>query len=135
LQFAEVIGKTMDCNGLILGTPSYWSNLSGRMKNFIDRMLALTYNRGGCEASLRLKSGKKAMLYVVAGVSYRVSSFEGIHYLPFETMNIFMRAANIQVVDYLAAAEVEKAGDIFYQPEILKKAYSQGVEFANLLKK
>ncbi len=129
-----IVPKIFKCDGLILGTPSYWSNLSGYMKNFIDRMLVFTYNHGGCEPSPRLEKGKKAMLYVVAGVTYRVSSYEGIHYLPLETMKIYLRSANIEVVDYLTASEVEGKGDVLSQPEIMKKALSQGFELAKKLK-
>ena len=127
-----IVPKILECDGMILGTPSYWSNVSGLMKNFIDRMLPFTYNHGGCEPSPRLKPGKKAMLYVVAGVSHRVSAFEGIHYLPFETMRIYFRSSNIEVVDCLIASDVERAGDIDHQPELLEQAFEQGKSFASM---
>lgn len=125
-----LVPKIYTCDGLILGTPSYWSNVSALMKNFIDRMIVFTYDRGDSGPASRLKPGKKAMLYVVGAVSYRVSSFGGVHYLPFQAMNIICMFNNIEVVDFLTAAGVDKPGDMLAQPDIVERAYKQGQDFA-----
>lgn len=125
-----LVDKIYHCDGLILGTPSYWSNVSAIMKNFIDRMIVFTYDRGDCGPAPRLHSGRKAMLYVVGAVSYRVSSFGGVHYLPFQAMNCICTFANIEVVDFLTASSVDQPGDIQQQPDLLRQAYTQGKNFA-----
>ena len=91
-----LVPRIFECNGLILGTPSYWSNVSALMKNFIDRMIVFSYDRGDCGPAPRLKPGKKAMLYVVGAVSYRVSSFGGVHFLPLQAMSIICKFLNIE---------------------------------------
>jgi multimeric flavodoxin WrbA len=36
-QMAQIVEKLLECDALILGSPVYWANVTGLMKNFMDR--------------------------------------------------------------------------------------------------
>lgn len=52
-----VIDKVMDCDVLVIGSPTYYFDVCGHLKNFIDRTYSLYHDRS--------LSGKKAVIVTV----------------------------------------------------------------------
>ncbi len=60
-EMQEIYPKLIDANAIVFGTPNYFNNVSGLMKDFIDRTNPLW--------SSQALEGKKAALVIVGGHS------------------------------------------------------------------
>ncbi len=58
-DMAKVFAKLLSTDAIIFGTPCYWDNMSGLLKNFFDRMNAFCIDRP--------LNGKKAGIVAVSG--------------------------------------------------------------------
>jgi len=59
----EILEKLQEANGVIFGTPVYFSSVSGQAKSIMDRTIALRFKKGKSHLSLK---GKAAGAIVVA---------------------------------------------------------------------
>jgi multimeric flavodoxin WrbA len=108
--------KLLESDVLILGSPSYYNNVTGMMKDFMDRTNPLYF-------SLKLK-GKKVIIVCVGGVSKSaekcgriLKDFAGIH--------------KMKVVGSIKA-EAEGAGEIGKNTKVMKKCFDLGRKLNNL---
>lgn len=58
-KVAEEIKK---CDGIIVGTPVYWGNMSGSLKSLFDRMVAVMMGESKWGIPVPLHKGKKAVI-------------------------------------------------------------------------
>ena len=58
----EISEKMLDSSALVLGSPTYFSNVSGRMKNFMDRSFPFFWSKE--------LEGRKAALVAVGNLRY-----------------------------------------------------------------
>ncbi len=71
----ELCEEIIKADGIVLGSPSYWGNVSGIMKIFLDRMLCLENNDlienkvGGAVAVAEETGGEEVVYYLVATLS------------------------------------------------------------------
>jgi len=89
--------KLADSNGLILGSPTYFWNISGILKNFIDRSLPTYYENGlkgkvGAMISVSEESGHNEALNAI-------SSFYQLHEMKECCSISFVRDGDISEVD------------------------------------
>jgi multimeric flavodoxin WrbA len=71
-DWQEVADKIIDCEVLVIGSPTYYYDVSGHTKNFIDRTYSLYHNR--------LLAGRRAVVVAVnadSGAARAAETIEG----------------------------------------------------------
>lgn len=58
----RVAGMIRECDGLIVGTPTYWGNMNGQLKVLFDRMVYALMGEKPSGLPLPLHKGKKAVI-------------------------------------------------------------------------
>jgi multimeric flavodoxin WrbA len=104
-------------DGIVLGTPVYFGQMSGQTKLFLDRWYALL----NPDFSSRLPEGKKMVLVVAQGDA-DPKMFEPMVTHLETTMGFF----GISMVETLVAAGVMSLGDAAKDPLIIGKAEKAG---------
>jgi len=127
-----VYEKLLAADGFIIGGPTYFMDICGAVKNFIDRTMAVKYRGIGPAYSEAMPwlgtvpfSGKPAVLVVtVAG---------GGHARAIETLKVaFDDCHRMRIVDQVA--EIVGMGDVDDMPEVLERAREAGRKLAAALK-
>ena len=109
-DWAPIIDKVLDCQILILGGPTYYYDINGHLKNFIDRTYSLYHDRRlagkiGVGVTCSADSGGNRALQTIEGFfsahefSY-AGGVAGKGYLPGEVLN-----------DIHAVQKAQKIGD------------------------
>ena len=116
---------------MILGSPTYFLDVSGAVKCFIDRTMALYYRGIGPDAEVavlgkRPLAGKPAVaITTVAGAG---------HERTIDTLNIFLdKCHKCRMVELLA--EPVGMNDVADMPEVMKRAEEAGKKLGAALKK
>jgi multimeric flavodoxin WrbA len=122
--------KILNADALVVGSPTYFLDVSGAVKCFIDRNMALYYRGIGPDAEIavlgkRPLSGKPAVsITTVAG---------GGHERTKETLKMFLDYCHkMKIVAELA--EPVGMNDVHDMPEVLKRAEEAGKKLGNALK-
>lgn len=121
--------KILNCSAMIFGAPTYYLDVSGIAKCFIDRTMALYYRGIGPDAEMevlgkRLLAGKPAVaVTTVAGDGHKRA---------IETLKLYFEINRMNVVGELA--EIVGMGDVDDMPEIIKRAENMGKTLASALK-
>lgn len=122
-DMVEVLEKMEVTDGFAFGTPDRFDNVSGLMKNFMDRTNPL------CKDSL-LK-GKAAALVTVGYFANDISRERTI-----ECLENFCAVHEMRVIgNDMVYEETGKAGEVGKKKEILGKCYKLGQKLASLLKR
>lgn len=118
----EIVNKVIDCDVLVLGSPTYYYDVSGQLKNFMDRTYSLFHDRK--------LSGRNAVVISVCaerGGERTLETLEG-----FVNTHEFYYLGYINGKGYLEGdilkdtASMEKAADIGEKIlKILKKNYKK----------
>ena len=125
--------KLMNADGLIVGSPTYFMDVSGAIKCFIDRSSAIFYRGVGLEyhpdmpwLGQRSLAGKPAVVVTtVAG---------GGHERAIETLSLCI--GDIHRTTLVAKiAEVVRMDDINNMPEVLKRSEEAGKKLGEALKR
>jgi multimeric flavodoxin WrbA len=127
----EIYEKMLQADALILGAPTYFLDVSGAVKCFMDRTMALYYRGIGPDAEIavlgkRPLSGKPAVsVTTVAGAG---------HERTIETLKIFLDYCHKMNI---VAALPEPVGmnDVADMPEVMKRAEDAGKKLGAALKK
>ncbi|MCP4717790.1 MAG: flavodoxin family protein [Deltaproteobacteria bacterium] len=123
--------KLMQADALIIGSPTYFMDVSGVVKCLIDRTMAIYYRGVGPEYNPEMPwmgqrplAGKPAViLTTVAG---------GGHERAIETLDVAIR--QIHRMELVASlAEVVKMNDIDDMPEVIARAEDAGKKLGALL--
>lgn len=127
-----VYEKLMKADGLIIGGPTYFFDISGAVKSLIDRTMAIFYRGTGPAfhpdmpwLGQRPHAGKPAVIITtVAGSGHQRS---------IETLKLaFDDCSKMNVVAQLA--EVVGMNDVDDMPEVLKRAEEAGKKLGKALK-
>lgn len=122
-DMAGVLEKMTRADGFIFGTPDRFDNVSGLMKNFMDRTNPL------CKDS-QLK--EKAVGLVTVGYFSKDISRERT----IKCLENFCEAQGMKVVgNVMAYEETGRAGEVEKKKKILKKCYQLGEKLSSLLKR
>lgn len=108
----EIYKKLEEADVLILATPTYFSNVSARMKNFMDRCNPYWFSK-------KLK-GKKAFLIGTGGDGESIKDMLKI-------MKKFIKILEIKEIDSYSAV-AEKAGEVKENPKVIKELKNLGVK-------
>ena len=125
--------KLMSADALIVGSPTYYMDVSGAVKSFIDRSMPIFYRGVGPDYNpdmpvlgKRPLSGKPAIpVTTVAGAG---------HERAIETLRLFLGDINkMNVIEEIA--EVVGMNDVDDMPEVMKRAEEAGKKLGEAFKK
>jgi multimeric flavodoxin WrbA len=123
--------KLMQADALIVGAPTYFLDVSGAVKCFIDRNMALYYRGIGPDAEIEVLgkrpfTGKPAVaITTVAGAGHERS---------IETLKLFLDYCHKMNV-VAALAEPVGMNDVDDLPEVIKRAEDAGRKLGAALRK
>ncbi len=113
----EVIEKVMECDVLVIGSPTYYYDVCGHLKNFIDRTYSLYHDR-----KLAGKKGVAVAVHANKGASRTIQTIEG-----FLSTHEFSSLGSVKGMGY-------HEGDVLKDAEAMKKAQKVGDKIVRLLK-
>lgn len=127
----DLYDKLLSADALVVGSPTYFLDVSGAVKCFIDRNMALYYRGIGPDAEIevlgkRPLSGKPAVsVTTVAG---------GGHERTRETLKMFLDYCHkMKIVAELA--EPVGMNDVYDMPDVMMRAEEAGKKLGEALKK
>jgi len=124
--------KLMKADALIIGSPTYYMDISGAIKCFIDRSMPIFYRGVGPDYSPDLPVLGKRPLAGKPAVTVTTVAGSG-HERTKETLKIFVDGINKM---QLAAEIAEAIGmdDVDDMPEVMKRAGEAGKKLGKMLK-
>lgn len=118
----ELYTKIREADVLIFGTPVYFAQMTGQMKQFVDRFYALI----DAEYKPRISSGKKAAVLLTQGDD-NLAAFTGI----IDTFTFAMSFLQVPVSEPVVAGGLDAPGDIEKNVSAMDKAYQLGKKLAS----
>jgi len=122
-DLVEVFDDLATADGVVFGSPIYFSQFTGQMRLFLDRCFSLV----NPDFSSRIPAGKKAVLVGAQGMP-DPAAFKGVYE---EFGGQISRFLGMEVKDTLIAAGCGAPGDAKGNAELMEKAKNTGL---NLLK-
>jgi multimeric flavodoxin WrbA len=113
----EIAQKVLACDVLVIGSPTYYYDVCGQLKNFIDRTYSLYHDR-----KLAGKRGVAVAVHANKGVSRTIQTIEG-----FLNTHEFSSLGSVKGTGY-------HEGDVLHDEEALKRARKTGDRIVRLLK-
>lgn len=110
-----------DSEFVVLASPSYWGDVTGQMKVFIDRCTPYCDNNA---ARLETPLGMKGAAVAIRAGENRKENENLIH-----TFEHFLDHLNIPLASSFTVEGVDTAEDLKNKPEVLQAAYNFGFEF------
>jgi multimeric flavodoxin WrbA len=127
----SIYEKLMDADAIILGSPTYYMNVSGAVKCLIDRSLALYYRGVGPEYDPEMPFMGQRPLAGKPGVVVTTVAGAG-HEQAIEVLSLCMGESHrLNLVDKLA--EVIGMNDVADMPEVMKRAEEAGKKLGSVL--
>ena len=124
--------KLLDADAIILGSPTYYMNVSGAVKCLIDRSLALYYRGIGPQYDPAMPFMGQRPLAGKPGVVVTTVAGAG-HEKAMEVLSLCMGESHrLNLVDKLAA--VIGMNDVADMPEVMKRAEEAGKKLGSALK-
>ncbi|RMF96336.1 MAG: NADPH-dependent oxidoreductase [Candidatus Schekmanbacteria bacterium] len=124
----EIYPKMLECSAMIFGAPTYYMDVSGIAKCFIDRTMALYYRGIGPDAELEVL-GKRPLAGKPA-IAVTTVAGDG-HKRAMETLRIYFEINKMNIIGELA--EIVGMGDVNEMPEVIKRAEEMGKKLGNAL--
>nr|WP_320162248.1 flavodoxin family protein [uncultured Methanoregula sp.] len=112
-----VIKKVLDCDVLIIGSPTYYFDVNGHIKNFIDRTYSLYHDR-----KLAGRKGVAVAVHANKGVSRTIQTLEG-----FLSTHEFSSLGSVKGTGF-------KEGDVLGDAEAIQKAEKTADKIIRLVK-
>ena len=129
----ELYGKLLDADGIILGSPTYFMNISGAVKCLIDRSLALYYRGIGPMYDPDMPFMGQRPLAGKFGVVVTTVAGAG-HEKTIEELALCLGTS--QRVNLVAKiAEAIGMNDVDDMPEVMKRAEDAGKKLGDALRK
>ncbi|MCX6799170.1 MAG: flavodoxin family protein, partial [Candidatus Diapherotrites archaeon] len=110
-EMQQIIAKMLSADAIVLGSPDYFKNVSGIMKNFMDRTIGLCGKQ-------RWK-GNKAAVAAVGG--------QNLHNVEFceKALAEFVKDHGMKLAGSIKAT-AEKAGEIADNKEVMQECFALG---------
>jgi multimeric flavodoxin WrbA len=112
-----VMEKVVKCDVLVIGSPTYYFDVCGHLKNFIDRTYSLYHDR-----KLAGKKGVAVAVHANKGASRTIQTLEG-----FLSTHEFASLGSVKGTGY-------QEGDVLNDVEALRRAQKIGDKIVRLLK-
>ena len=116
-DWSGIAEKMMKCDVLVIGSPTYYYDVCGQLKNFIDRTYSLYHDR-----KLAGKKGVAVAVHANKGVTRTIQTIEG-----FLSAHEFASLGSVKGTGY-------NEGDVLYDPEAVRRAQKIGDKIVRLLK-
>ncbi len=113
----KVIKKVLDCDVLVIGSPTYFFDVNGQTKNFIDRTFSLYHDR-----KLTGRKGVAVAVHANKGVSRTIQTLEG-----FLSTHEFSSLGSIKGTGF-------HEGDVLNDAEAIKKAEKTADKIIQLIR-
>ena len=121
----KIAGELFDSQLVIVASPSYWGDVTGQMKVFIDRCtpycntnpsrLPITSTTKGVAVAVRAGSNKEENMNLV------------------NTIEHFLGHLDIPLVSHFTVEGINSAFDLAQHPQVLSNAFDFGEELCRLL--
>ena len=109
--------KVLDCDVLIIGSPTYYFDVNGQTKNFIDRTYSLYHDR-----KLAGRKGVAVAVHANKGVTRTIQTLEG-----FLSTHEFASLGSIKGTGF-------RAGEVLDDAEAIKKAEKTADKIIQLIR-
>nr|WP_319377117.1 flavodoxin family protein [uncultured Methanoregula sp.] len=113
----KVMKKVLGCDVLVIGSPTYYFDVNGQTKNFIDRSYSLYHDR-----KLAGKKGVAVAVHANKGVSRTIQTLEG-----FLSSHEFSSLGSVKGTGY-------HEGDVLNDEEAVQKAEKTADKIIRLVK-
>jgi multimeric flavodoxin WrbA len=117
-DWSDVAQKVLDCDVLVIGSPTYYYDVCGHLKNFIDRTYSLYHDR-----KLAGRKGVAVAVQAQKGASRTIQTLEG-----FLSSHEFSSLGSVKGNGY-------HEGDILADKEAIEKAQKIGDKIVRLVKR
>ena len=117
-DWGDVIQKVLDCDVLIIGSPTYYYDVCGHLKNFIDRTYSLYHDR-----KLAGRKGIAVAVQAHKGASRTIQTLEG-----FLSTHEFSSLGSVKGKGY-------HKGDVLNDAEAVQNAQKIGDKIVRLVKR
>ena len=117
-DWSDVIQKVLDCDVLIIGSPTYYYDVCGHLKNFIDRTYSLYHDR-----KLAGRKGIAVAIHAQKGANRTIQTLEG-----FLSSHEFSSLGSVTGKGYLK-------GDVLSDEEAVARAQKIGDKIVRLVKR
>ena len=116
-DWGRIIQKVIDCEVLVIGSPTYYYDVCGQLKNFIDRTYSLYHDR-----KLAGRSGVAVAVHASKGATRTIQTIEG-----FLSTHEFSSLGSVKGTGY-------EEGAILKDTEAIRRAEKIGDKIVRLLK-
>jgi len=116
-DWSEIVQEIMDCEVLVIGSPTYYYDICGHLKNFIDRTYSLYHDR-----KLAGRRGIAVAVQAQKGANRTIQTIEG-----FLSSHEFSSLGSVKGTGY-------NEGDVLNDEEAVKKAEKTADKIVRLLK-
>jgi multimeric flavodoxin WrbA len=117
-DWCDVIQKVLDCDVLVIGSPTYYYDVCGHLKNFIDRTYSLYHDR-----KLAGRKGIAVAVQAHKGASRAIQTLEG-----FLSTHEFSSLGSVKGNGY-------NKGDVLNDAEAVQNAEKIGDKIVRLVKR
>lgn len=116
-DWGDVVKAVMDCDVLVIGSPTYYYDVGGQVKNFIDRTYSLYHDR-----KLAGRKGVAVAVHANKGASRTIQTLEG-----FLSTHEFSSLGSVKGTGF-------KEGDVLNDAEAVQKAEKTADKIIRLVK-
>jgi multimeric flavodoxin WrbA len=113
-----LVRKVLDCDVLVIGSPTYYYDVNGQLKNFIDRTYSLYHDR-----KLAGRKGVAVAVHANKGAVRTIQTLEG-----FLSSHEFASLGCVKGTGY-------HEGDVLNDADAVKKAQKMGDKIIRLVKR
>jgi multimeric flavodoxin WrbA len=114
----DIVRKVLDCDVLVIGSPTYYYDVNGQLKNFIDRTYSLYHDR-----KLAGRKGVAVAVHANKGAVRTIQTLEG-----FLSAHEFASLGSVKGTGY-------KEGSVLDDTEAVHKAQKIGEKIVRLVKR
>lgn len=131
-DFQQIVSKLVESDGIILGSPTYWYNVSGDMKIFLDRCYSLiVFSKGNRDLWISLFEDKGKCGIPVAICEQHHESMMGY---TFDTLKRVMEDLDIKVFNGIKGLGYFSKGESAKDKDIMEYSFNLGVKLVESIK-
>lgn len=128
----EIYPLLEDAEGLVIGSPTYFYNVSGLAKNFLDRLYCREFFDPQDRSVWLGLNEVTGMKYAVTVAVCEQKTAEDMGFTT-ETLARGVAAVGYRVVDSVEGYHVFSRGEVKKKPEIMERAFEAGEKLARTL--
>ncbi len=122
---SKVVDAIFSSQLVIVASPSYWGDVTGQMKVFIDRCTPYCNTN---DARFPTQSGQKGVAVAVRAGQNKKENLNLVH-----TIEHFLGHLDIPLISHFTVEGISSESDLLQRPQILADAYAFGEELCRFL--